>query len=81
MCDVGRVGRRQTEDDVPKGLKDGLHRANRIQDIARANMVPEMTGNQILNKTLEQMKDEGLDGLIYSHAIADWGHSAGSLIG
>ncbi|KAL6863357.1 hypothetical protein ACO1O0_003607 [Amphichorda felina] len=71
----------ETEKDIPDGLLKGLAKGNRLQDIARANMIPGKTGNEILNATLAQMKEEGIGGKVYSHGIGDWGHSAGPLIG
>jgi hypothetical protein len=40
-----------------------------------------MTGNEVLYATLQQMREEGLDGTMYSHPIGDHGHGAGPLIG
>ena len=71
----------ETEKDIPRGLLDGLKKANRLQDIVKENMEIGLTGNVILKKSLAQMKSEGFGGAIYSHPIGDWGHSAGTLIG
>ena len=71
----------QTEDDVPRGLREGLKKGNRLQDMTRKHMKPGKSGNEILKSIRAQMKDEGIDGLIYCHAIGDWGHSAGTVIG
>jgi hypothetical protein len=71
----------QTEADIPAGLKAGLKKANRLQDILRENMKIGMSGNEILKNTLKQMSMESIKGKIYSHPIGDWGHSAGTLIG
>ncbi len=71
----------ETEKDIPHGLKEGLKKGNRLQDILVENMEVGKTGNEILKKALKQMKDEGFNGSIYSHPIGDWGHSAGTLIG
>ncbi len=71
----------ETEKDIPQGLKDGLKKGNRLQDILIENMEVGKTGNEILKNALKQMKDEGFNGSIYSHPIGDWGHSAGTLIG
>lgn len=68
-------------DAVPKGFRDGLAKANRLQDITRENMKPGMTGNDILRAIHKQMDAEGIQGKIYCHAIGDWGHSAGTVIG
>lgn len=71
----------ETDSDIPQGLLDGLKKVNRVQDITRSQMKVGFTGDQILNATLEQMATEGLEGRIYCHAIGDWGHSAGTVIG
>ncbi|KAI9000828.1 hypothetical protein BD414DRAFT_14182 [Trametes punicea] len=71
----------QGETDAPAGLKEGLRKANRMQDIVLANMRAGKTGNEVLKECLVQMKAEGLEGQIYSHPIGDWGHSAGAVIG
>ena len=70
-----------TKEDVPEGLKDGLKKVNRLQDIVKANMVVGKTGNEILKYSLKQAENEGIYGRIYCHPIGDWGHSAGTLIG
>lgn len=71
----------QSEDDVPKGLIDGLRKGNRMQDIVKDNMQIGKTGNEIMRKTYEQMAAEGIKGRVYSHPIGDWGHSAGTPFG
>lgn len=71
----------ETEEDIPKGLKEGLEKGNRLQDIVRVHMKPGMTGNEILKTGRAQMEDEGIEGAIYCHPIGDWGHSAGTIIG
>ena len=69
------------ETEIPKGLQEGLKKANRMQDIVLKKMEAGKTGNQVLKECLDQMKQEGLRGQIYSHPIGDWGHSAGAVIG
>jgi hypothetical protein len=71
----------ETEEDVPKGLLEGLKKGNRMQDIVKENMKVGTTGNEILKKCREQMAAEQIEGKVYSHPIGDWGHSAGTLIG
>jgi hypothetical protein len=66
---------------VPRSFLEGLRKANRMQDIVREKMKVGMTGNEILKACLSQMKQEGIQGKVYSHPIGDWGHSAGTLIG
>lgn len=70
-----------SHDDVPQSFKDGLSKGNRLQDMTRKHMIPGNTGNEILTAIRREMKQEGLKGKIYCHAIGDWGHSAGTVIG
>lgn len=72
---------REGEKDVPAGIKKTLTNSNRLQDILLENMKVGLTGNQILANALAQMKKEGIDGTIYTHAIGEHGHGAGPLIG
>jgi len=69
------------ETDAPNGLKEGLRKANRMQDIVLDKMRAGKTGNEVLRECLDQMKEEGIEGQIYSHPIGDWGHAAGAVIG
>ncbi|KAH8885801.1 xaa-Pro aminopeptidase family enzyme [Thozetella sp. PMI_491] len=71
----------ETEEEVPEGLKAGLKKGNRLQDIVKSNMKIGKTGNDILTASLDQMHQEGIEGKIYSHPIGDFGHAAGTLIG
>lgn len=71
----------ETEADTPTSLLEGLHKANRLQDVTRSHLQPGRTGNAVLAAVLDQMRYEGLDGKIYCHPIGDWGHSAGALVG
>lgn len=70
-----------TESDIPEGLLEGLKKGNRLQDILKANMIPGLTGNEVLANARKEMHQAGIEGRIYSHPIGDWGHSAGALIG
>jgi len=71
----------EAEKDIPQGLKDGLKKVNRLQDIVKDNMKVGSSGNEILEISLNNMRSEGIEGEIYCHPIGDWGHSAGTLIG
>ncbi|WP_083765698.1 M24 family metallopeptidase [Gemmatimonas aurantiaca] len=69
------------ETDVPAGLKKALQASNRLQDITNEELKPGRTGNQVLAAALKRMRDEKIDGTLYSHPIGLHGHGAGSLIG
>ncbi len=69
------------ETDVPAGLKKALSNSNRLQDITVAELKPGRTGNEVLASALKRMKDEQIDGTVYSHPIGLNGHGSGALIG
>ena len=72
---------RESETDVPQGLKACLAASNRMQDIQLEEMHPGRTGNQALHAALDRLDAEGITGTLYSHPIGDHGHGAGPLIG
>lgn len=72
---------RKNETSPPASLQEGLIKSNKIQDLLKNNMKPGKTGDEILFETRKQMEEENIEGLVYSHPIGDWGHSAGTLIG
>lgn len=72
---------REGETGPPEGLMVALRRANRLQDLLLEAMVPGRTGNEVLAATLQRMREEGIDGTVYTHPIGDHGHGAGPTIG
>ncbi len=62
---------------LEKAFKDG----NRVQDIFTSNFETGKTGNEILLKSLEQGRAEGLKPAIYTHPLGLYGHSSGPTIG
>lgn len=81
MAYVLRTDQDLPEEDAPQSLKEGLRKANRMQDIVLSHMRSGITGNQVLRKSLDQTRAEGIEGQIYCHPIGDWGHDAGAVIG
>jgi hypothetical protein len=69
------------ETDAPAGLVRALGHAQRLQDLLLEEMRPGLSGNTILSRTLERMREAGIDGTVYTHPIGDHGHGAGPLIG
>src|SRR5437899_11573287 len=67
--------------DVPAGLRQALKNSNRLQDILLAEMKPGRTGNEVLGLVLHAMREEKIEGTVYTHPIGDHGHAAGPLIG
>jgi len=69
------------ETEVPESIKQAFKNSNRLQDILTSNFQDNATGNEILLKSLEQAKSEGLNPSIYTHPIGTHGHAAGPTIG
>lgn len=69
------------ETEAPDFLKDALKKANRVQDIFTDNFATGRTGNEILKKSLEEGRAEGLKPVIYTHPIGFHGHAAGTTLG
>lgn len=68
------------EKDAPPGLKTALRNTNRLQDalfsVARAGM----TGTEVYDLTMAEMKKQGIEAMIYSHPIGAHGHGLGASI-
>ena len=58
-----------------------MNQGNRVQDIFTSNFKFAATGNEILKKSLEQGRAEGLRPSIYTHPLGTYGHSAGTTLG
>jgi Xaa-Pro aminopeptidase len=69
------------EREAPKGLRDGLLAANRVQDALTSSFRTGRTGNAILADARAKALAMGLKPSIYSHPIGYHGHGAGSSIG
>ena len=72
---------RPGETDAPAGLKEGLRRANRLQDLTMMHGPAGATGNEALAGALAQAATEGITATIYCHPIGYHGHGAGPPIG
>ena len=74
---VLKPGETNAPDFLIKAFKEGT----RVQDIFTSNFEQGLTGNEILRRSLEQGKAEGLRPSIYTHPLGTYGHSAGTTIG
>ncbi len=72
---------KEGETETPKFLEEAFAKGNKVQDIFTVNFKEGLTGNQILIKSLEDAKNEGLRPSIYTHPLGLYGHSAGPTIG
>ena len=69
------------ETQPPEFLKQAFKKGNQLQDILTSNYQTGRTGNEILLKSLEEAKSNGLRPSIYTHPLGSYGHSAGPTIG
>ncbi len=69
------------ETEAPLFLRNALADGNKVQDIFTSNFATGRTGNQILLKSLEEAKSQGLQPSIYTHPLGSYGHSSGPTIG
>lgn len=72
---------REGESEAPEGILRLVRTGNRLQDLLAANFVAGRSGNEILLKTLEDAKREGIEAVVYTHPIGLHGHGAGPTIG
>lgn len=69
------------ETEAPKGLRDGLAAANRVQDALKREFKAGRTGNEVLAAARKRALAARLNPTIYTHPIGYHGHGAGPWIG
>ncbi|THH11554.1 hypothetical protein EW145_g584 [Phellinidium pouzarii] len=69
------------EQSVPAGLMAGMQKANRMQNILLEEMKVGRTGNEVLAACNGRMRQEDIEGQVYTHPIGDFGHAPGATIG
>jgi hypothetical protein len=69
------------ETEAPAGLKAGMAAANKVQDALTSSYRTGLTGNQLLAAARAKAIAQGLNPVIYTHAIGQHGHGAGPWIG
>jgi Xaa-Pro aminopeptidase len=68
------------EKDAPSGLKNALKKTNRLQDVLFEKARAGMTGAEVYDATMAQMKQENIEAMIYSHPLGTHGHGLGASI-
>jgi Xaa-Pro aminopeptidase len=71
---------RQGEKDVPAGLKRALTNTNRLQDALFTHIHPGAKGFEVYDATMADMKNLGIEAMIYSHSVGNQGHALGASI-
>ncbi len=68
------------EKDAPAGLKNALKNTNLLQDAIFKFARPGMTGAQVYEAAMAEMKRQNIEAMIYSHPIGTHGHGLGASI-
>ncbi len=72
---------RPGETQAPKGLRDGLAAANKVQDALTREFAVGLTGNELLTRARRRALRSVKKPSIYSHPIGYHGHGAGPWVG
>jgi Xaa-Pro dipeptidase len=71
---------REGEKDVPEGLKRALANTNKLQDALFTHIKPGAKGFEVYDATMADMKNQGIEAMIYSHSIGTQGHALGASV-
>ena len=71
---------REGEKDAPEGLKKALTNTNRLQDALFTHIKPGAKGFEVYDATMNDMKQLGIEAMIYSHSVGNQGHALGASI-
>jgi Xaa-Pro aminopeptidase len=71
---------REGEKDAPEGLKKALTNTNRLQDALFAHIKPGAKGFEVYDAAMNDMKQAGIEAMIYSHSVGTQGHALGASI-
>lgn len=72
---------RDGETDVPEGLKRALANTHALQDalMLRASR-PGRSSADVYEQTMAEMKEKGIEAMVYSHPLGNQGHALGAHI-
>lgn len=68
------------ERDAPEGLKKALKNTNALQDAIFSKARAGMTGAEVYEAAMNEMKRQNIQAMIYSHPIGTHGHGLGASI-
>jgi len=71
---------RPGEKDAPEGLKRALMNTNKLQDALFTHIRPGAKGFEVYDATMADMKNLGIEAMIYSHSVGNQGHALGASI-
>src|SRR4029079_2628122 len=65
---------REGEKDAPEGLKKALTNTIWLQDALFTHCKPGAKGCEVYDATMGNMKEAGIEAMIYSHSVGNQGH-------
>jgi Xaa-Pro dipeptidase len=71
---------RAGERAAPQGLRRALANTNRLQDALFSHARPGMSGAEVYERTMADMRSAGIEAMIYSHSVGNQGHALGASI-
>jgi len=71
---------RPGEKDAPEGLKKALANTNKLQDALFTHIKPGAKGFEVYDATMADMKNAGIEAMIYSHSVGNQGHALGASV-
>ena len=71
---------REGEKDAPEGLKKALANTNKLQDALFTHIKPGAKGFEVYDATMADMKNAGIEAMIYSHSVGNQGHALGASV-
>lgn len=71
---------KKDEKDVPSGMKTALKNTNALQDAIFKFARVGMTGTEVYDAAMAEMKRQNIEAMIYSHPIGTHGHGLGASI-
>lgn len=71
---------KEGERDAPVGLKNALKNTNALQDAIFKAARTGMTGTEVYDAAMAEMKRQNIEAMIYSHPIGTQGHGLGASI-
>jgi len=71
---------KEGERDAPAGLKNALKNTNALQDAIFKAARTGMTGSEVYDAAMAEMKRQNIEAMIYSHPIGTQGHGLGASI-
>jgi Xaa-Pro aminopeptidase len=69
---------RENETDAPEGLKKALDGTLKFGEILTGEFKESLTGDEIAKAATQKAQAAGINSMIYSHSLGNFGHSAGT---